>query len=613
MQSQEFPSVADGTGLDSSFNRPAPRFRRVVALSVLVGLLSGLGEGIIDFTVLHFQPPAILYVTIVANVMVFLFLGVMFWVLSLGLEPQVASFLLRFILLWAMLHGWEREFTQDAGRGPLWLLSVIGTCLMAALLSLWAWKHERRVARTLDRTLPWTLGIALACLAGILLYRPNVEHRAMSNTPVATESLPNVILIIVDTLRADHLSCYHYERLTSPNFDQLATRGVLFENAIAPSSWTLPSHASMLSGLYPNQHRAQRFRDQLRADVPTIAEELERAGYRTGAFSGSPFFTPRQGLDRGFLEFGDFSFSPTQALIGARYTASLIGLMKMTGWFEQKVEQPTGTNINESVLHWVDNTHQPFFLVLNYYEVHEPNSIPRPWRRHFSAGQGSENYISDVNMRTVSQVTPRMQSKIDEYDSAIAYDDDCLQKLMAELGRRHFMDNTLLIVTGDHGEGLGEHGLLTHGTALYYPLIHVPLIFYWPGHLPAGLRIKQGVSTKDISATILDLLGASRSQLPGKSLALLWNGQAPPDQWPMPISELVRPRRQLGNPSGGHREIESIVSSEFQLILDDHEGPSLYNWQADPQERDNLFFSPRYEAVGTKLAAELRMEQQGLP
>jgi arylsulfatase A-like enzyme len=171
------------------------------------------------------------------------------------------------------------------------------------------------------------------------------------------------------------------------------------------------------------------------------------------------------------------------------------------------------------------------------------------------------------------------------------------------------MDNTLLIVTADHGEGLGEHGLLTHGTALYYPLVHVPLIFYWPQHLPLGLRIQRPVSAKDIPATILELLGDSHSRLPGKSLAALWNGQKTLDQWPMPVSELVRERQFFGRSSNTHADIASIVSSELQLILDSREGPMLFNWQSDPQERDNLFLSPRYGEVAGELAAELKSTQ----
>ena len=606
LEPREAPSVAGGRGRDNLFDRPARRFRQVVELSLVLGLLFGLGEGLFDLTVLHTYPPAILYFTVVANLMFFLILGLLFWVLGLGLKPQLASFLVFFILLWALLHGWEREFTQGRGRGLLWLLSLIGTCLVAVLLSLWAWKHEQKVARILGHTPPWILATASACLVGILLYRPGVENRVMPVAPKAAESLPNIILIILDTLRADHLSCYHYERLTSPNLDQLASKGVLFENAISTASWTLPSHASMFTGLYPNQHRAQRLGDRLGTDVPIISEQLERAGYRTGAFSGSSFFTPRQGLSRGFSEFDDFSFSPTQAFIQIHYISSLIRVMRMIGWVDKKMEQSSAININESVMRWIDDTQRPFFLVVNYYEVHDPNWTPQPWRQRFSASQRSEKRISDADMSTVRQVTPQIQKNIDEYDGAIAYVDNRMQMLINELSRRRLMDNTLLIVTADHGEGLGEHGLLTHGTALYYSLVHVPLIFYWPEHLPVGLRVERPVSTKDISATILEMLGESHSQLPGKSLAALWSRQTRPDQWPMPLSELVRNEQFFGRSSNGHGEVESIVSPKLQLILDPHEGPSLYNWQLDPQERENLFLAPGYEAAGAELASKLK-------
>jgi len=608
-QPQELPSVADGKGRDSLFDRPARRFHQVVELSVILGSLSGLGEGLFDLTVLHLHPSAILYVTVAANAIIFLIVGLLFCVLGLGLKPRLASFLVFFILFWALLHGWEREFTQDTERGLLWLMSVIGTCLLAVLLSLWAWRHEQKVARFLRHSLPWVLSLALACLVAVPLSRPKVEHRAMSVASRTAENLPNVILIIVDTLRADHLSCYHYERSTSPNLDQLATKGVLFENAIATSSWTLPSHASMFTGLYPHQHRAQSFWDQLGTDVPTIAEELERGGYRTGAFSGSFYFTPRQGLAGGFNEFGDFSFSPMLAFTQVHYLSHLISLMGMREWVDEKVEKQSAININETVIHWIDETHQPFFLAVNYYEVHDPHSLPQAWRQRFSVAQTSEKRISNVGMLAVSQFGPRSQRRIDEYDGAIAYDDSRLHELINELGRRHLMDKTLFVVTADHGEGLGEHGLLGHGDALFYSLLHVPLVFYWPEHLPAGLRISRPVSIKDIPATILELLGAPHSQLPGKSLAALWNGQTPPDQWPKPISELKRDRQLLGISSSGHGEIESIISPELQLILDPRDGPSLYNWQADPQERVNLFLAPPYEAVRAELATELKKNE----
>jgi arylsulfatase A-like enzyme len=589
--------------------RPAERLRQVVVLSALMGLLSGLGEALIDVVIPPFSAPDILYVTVVANLLLFLLLGLLFWALGTGLKPQLAYFLTLFISLWALLHGWESEFAPHAERDRLWLLTLVGTWLAAALLSVWAWKRTAQVARIADKTLPWVMGIMIAAFLAIPLYRLEARHRAMTNAPKAAENVPNVVLIIVDALRADHLSGYGYERSTSPNVDELAAKGVLFENAIATSSWTLPSHASMFTGLYPNQHRAQRFQDHLGADVPTLAAELKRAGYRTGAFSGSPFFTPRQGLDQGFIEFEDFSVSPAQAFIQAHDISSIIRQAGKTEWFDENIGHPSAIDINESVVHWIDKIHGPFFIAVNYFEVHQPSSIPQRWRQRFSAGQKSEDSISEQRRHAVSQITPQIQRKIDGYDGAVAYDDYRLKELMAELGRRHLLDNTLFIVTADHGEGLGEHGLFVHGTALYYPLIHVPLIFSWPGHLPAAVRIGRPVSTKDIAATILELLGNSHRRLPGESLAELWNGQVSPDQWPMPISELIRERQHFGKDPDGREEMESIISPEFQLILDPRESPALYNWQEDPQEGENLVFTQRYEPVGSGLAVKLEKEE----
>lgn len=575
-----------------------------MVLSALLGLLSGLGEALIDLATPPFSPPDVLYVTVVANLLLFLLVGLLFWVLGLGLRSPLAYSLALFILVWALLRGWQSELAPRATRDFVWLSSTVGTCLLAAPLSIWARKYTLKARRIAGQTLPWVAGMVLVTIVAIPMYRAEARHRAMKFAPRAPGNLPNVLLIVVDAMRADHLSCYGYERSTSPNFDQLAARGVLFENAIATSSWTLPSHASMFTGLYPKQHHAQRFQDSLGAAFPTLAKELERLGYRTGAFSGSPFFTPRQGLGQGFMEFGDFSVSPTQAFLQAHDISSILRQLGKTEWVDKNIGHPSAVDINESVVHWVDRIHAPFFVTVNYYEVHQPSSLPRSWRHHFSTGQRSANVTSSE--ATPSQVIPSVQSKIDGYDGAIAYDDDSLQKLIGELARRHLMNNTLLILTADHGEGLGEHGLWNHGTALYYPLIHVPLIFYWPARLPFGVRVTQPVSTKEIPATIMEVLSASHGQMPGRALSSLWNGQTPPDQWPMPVSELVRDKQHFGQLPDDQGETESIISSKFQFIFDLSGGSSLYNWQEDPQERENLFLSAGYKAIATELAIELK-------
>jgi arylsulfatase A-like enzyme len=607
-QPPELPSVEFGRDPEASFDRPAERLHHVLALSALLGLLSGLGEALIDVMTPPFSGLDLLYVTVVANLLLFLLVGLFFWLLGLGLKRQLAYFLVLFILLWALLRGWASEFAPRPQWDFVWLLSTAGTCLLAVLLAAWAWKHTQKVARIAGTTLPWVTGILLTIFLAIPVYRLEVRRHATQIAQLAAGNGPNVVLIIVDALRADHLSGYGYGRSTSPNLDELAAKGVVFENAIATSSWTLPSHASMLTGVYPNQHRAKRFQDHLGVNFPTLPEELQRVGYRTGAFSGSPFFTPRQGLGRGFMEFEDFSLSPVQVFTQAHDIGSILRQIGKTEWVAENIGHPSAIDINRSVIQWIDKVHAPFFLAVNYFEVHEPSSTPRTWRQRFSARQASENLNSDKNRLAVSQPL-QIQKKIDEYDAAVAYDDERIQKLIDELERRHLMDNTLLIVTADHGEGLGEHGLLVHGTALYYPLVHVPLYFSWPGHLPAGVRITRPVSIKDIPATILEIVSASHSQLPGQSLAALWNRQTPPDEWPMPVSELIRQTWRAGKASEDQGEVESIISSEFQFIFDSRDGPSLYNWQEDPQERENLFLAPRYDTISRWLSTELKTDE----
>lgn len=588
-------------------DRPVGRFRNVLTFSVFFGLLAGLGEGLIDLTVRHYHAPAVLYVTVGANLAIFLIVGLLFWVLGFGLKPQLASFLVLFALSWVLLHGWNSEFTQDTQRAHnlLWLVSLITTCLVAALLSRWASKHEQELAAILGRTLPWISGTALVCLIAAQFLRMETRHRAGLTAQMPAQGAPNIVLVIVDTLRADHLSSYHYPRLTSPHIDEMAAKGALFENAISTSSWTLPSHASMLTGLYPAQHGAQAIQDQLGANIPTIAEALSRAGYHTAAYSASPFFTRQQGLGRGFMEFGDFFLSPTVALNQVHYTSTIINDLSKKGWI-RSVGWSSAVTVNASVSQWLDRTNGPFFLALNYFEVHEPNMVPREWHGRYAAEQRSEKRIANETTRAVPQGALQIQQKIDDYDDAIAYVDDCLQQLMSNLAHRSLTNNILVIFTSDHGEGLGEHGEVGHGTTLYYPTVHVPLIFYWPGHIPAGIRINQAISTKELPATILDLLGIPHVQLPGNSLAAFWRSPSP-NEWPLPVSELLPDRLIYGRSFGRDDAIESIISPDFQLIIDPRGGTSLYNWRIDPQELDNLTYSSSYERISAELTTELKL------
>jgi arylsulfatase A-like enzyme len=579
----EYPKVQRGT---PSLLGAAQHLRQILALAALLGLLFGLGEGAVDLTVLHFHAPEILYITVLGNLLLFLILGLFFGTLGIGLERGTSYALVFFIFLWIATHGLGQELALDASRREIWLLSLIVTGMIVWALSFYVGKYNLNPRRVVARTLPLLAGMVLACLAGISGYQWWVEQRAAARLPWISPDAPNVVLVIVDTLRADHLSSYGYHHLTSPHLDQLASEGVLFENAIATSSWTLPSHASMLTGLYSSEHGGLRLQDQLPANIPTLAEALSKAGYRTAGFSGSPFFTRQQGLGRGFGDFQDRFLTLMGAFSQVHYLTSIFASMAQHGWTRGDLGRETAADANRAALRWIDRFHGPFFLALNYYDVHTPQFAPVP---------------------------REPQGRSDIYDGGIAYDDTQLQWLMDELGRRRLLDNTLVIVTADHGEGLGEHGLWGHGTALYFPLIHVPLVFFWPNRIPAGLRLDRPVSTKDIPATVLALTGVTKDLLPGDSLVGLWTGRTDPNKWPPPISELAESIKSVRGPRGQDALIESIVSSNLQLILEPHNGPSLFDLKTDPLETKNLFLDPHYQAAGVRLAAELHEGRISVP
>jgi len=562
------------------------RLRQILALATVIGLLFGLGEGAIDLTILHFHAPEILYFTVLGNLLIFLILGLFFGALGIGLEQGTSYALASFVLLWIAFRGWTIEFDPQATRDSFWWLSLISTGIIAWAISFYTAKHSLKARRVVARTLPLLAGAVLICFAGIYGSHLWAQQRAGAKLPRISADAPNVVLVIVDTLRADHLSSYGYHRLTSAHFDQLAGKGVLFEEAIAPSSWTLPSHASMLTGLYSNEHGALRSPDQLPANIPTLAEVLSKAGYRTAAISGSPFFTRRQGFGRGFDDFQDLFLNPMFALSQVHYLSSIINYMIHERWIQEVPGKETAADVNRNALSWIDRARRPFFLALNYYDVHGPD------------------FVSGVPANLAVPRNP--QSRIDDYDGDIAYDDAQLQRLMDELERRRLLDNTLVIVTGDHGEGLGEHGLWVHRTVPYIQLIRVPLVFSWPGRIPVGLRLDRPVSTKDIAATILAVLGMSKDSFPGESLADLWTGRTDPSEWPPPISELALATNTASGPRNQSGLIQSIVSSNMQLILDPSAGPLLYDLQTDPRESTNLFFDPRYQAIGLKLAKVLK-------
>jgi arylsulfatase A-like enzyme len=299
----------------------------------------------------------------------------------------------------------------------------------------------------------------------------------------------NVVILGIDTLRHDHLGCYGYGRSTSPVIDALAVKGVLFENCIAPSPWTLPSFASLFTSLYPSQHGAVHFRRSMRPDCPTLAEILRDAGYATGAIINAPYLKAKYEIDRGFEFYG------------------------------MPRELRNADDTTRDALAWIDKiAERPFFIFVHYFDPHLPYSPPEPYDTIFDpdyAGGMKTFYLPKRLPAYRSKNFVEMKSIPEEdwnhirslYDGEVAFTDQAIGTLLEKLAERGLDNNTLVVLLSDHGEEFFDHEGFEHGHSLYNELIKVPLILCLPGVLPGDLRISRQVRLIDVAPTILDILG----------------------------------------------------------------------------------------------------------
>jgi arylsulfatase A-like enzyme len=361
----------------------------------------------------------------------------------------------------------------------------------------------------------------------------------------------NVVLITIDTLRADHLRCYGYGEIETPNIDGLARRGYLFEQALSVASITAPSHATILTGTYPMYHGVRDNGNYaLAPNSLTLAEILKGKGFSTAAFVSSFVLERRFGIDQGFDTYdSNFEGGASQFKGGVRQ------------WMGHEFDnfERNAALTNEAVFPWLQrNGKRRFFLWVHYFDPHHDYTPPEPW---------ATNY------------------KDRPYDGEIAFADEQLGHLLHELDRVGAAENSLIVVTADHGEGLGEHEK-THGLTLFDPLIRVPLIVVPPKGINKGKRIQRQVVTVDILPTILDLVGVEIPEhVQGSSLRSLMQGgddlgEAPPPAY----SETHRYERPY---RGGI--LRAIRTPRWKLTTREREGErALYDLRNDPKEKRNV-------------------------
>ncbi|MHC4902587.1 MAG: sulfatase [Planctomycetota bacterium] len=302
--------------------------------------------------------------------------------------------------------------------------------------------------------------------------------------PRSRADVPNVLLIVLDTTRVDRLSAYGYDRPTTPALERIAAEGLAFRRAYAASPWTLPSHASMFTGEYAAVHNATWEHQRLDERLPTLAEHLSEMGLRTAAFSRQVWLSDETGLMRGFEDFYDLYWRSTTALVAAWRLG--VDKIKERRGFEDK----GAALVTDRFKGWIDrHGDRPFFAFINYVEPHAYYQPPAPFREQFLAeerkdtpwGRAQNVAVQRHNAGDLVYSADDFAAFSDLYDGAVAYQDSRMGEALDHLRTRGLLDKTLLLITADHGENLGDHDLLGHEFCVYNTLLHVPLIVRLPG------------------------------------------------------------------------------------------------------------------------------------
>ncbi len=587
----------------------------ILLLAVCLGLLTGFGElavlGVRKFIqdkfvfrgadVLWMAPVA--YMLLFGSLAMVLWLGARLWparvtwLIALRLFTALACFSLLYLLLHPKIH-WLALILLAAG------FAETGRMLAARF-------PDRLVHRTVRYSAPALVVIALTLGVGVRVWRAIAERWELAALPSAKASTPNVLLLILDTVRAANLSLYGYHRPTTPEIERWAATGVRFDQAIATAPWTTTSHASVFTGLHAHQV-AKSWKARLAKGVPTLAESLERAGYITAGFTANPARTGSEtGLNRGFLHYEDYTYRQLGLLSSTAFGRVVVDGLSI--FLRIDSASRNADYINSSILRWLRRApDRPFFIFANYLDAHEPYLSPPPFRELF----GEKRSLTWSGRHPETPLTlEQAQPYIDAYDGAIAYIDSRLGALFEELSEQGLMENTIVILTADHGEAFAEHGMLYHAHSLYRYEVHVPLVISWPGHIPADRKVSAPVSLRNIPATIQDLLQLQHAPaFPGQSLARYWRdavslGDEAPDTVLASVRRVGKQPKWL---PAGTGDLYGVQLGELWYIANAHTGhEELYDLQEDPHQRNDLTSSdsgrqvlPRLRALLTALTAD---------
>lgn len=420
-------------------------------------------------------------------------------------------------------------------------------------------------------------------------------RRALAGLGAISNDAPNVLLLILDTVRASSMSVYGAPRPTTPRLAAWAKRGVTFDHAYATAPWTLPSHASMFTGRYASEHSAD-WTSRLDATHRTLAEAMRDAQYATGGFVGNLLANNYEtGLARGFVSYEDTKRSFEEVALNTTISQAdavraaidiwrrdrwLGGVLRMLAHFDMRPatwtvvhDQKPAPEVIQPFLRWQAALGgRPFFAFLNLFDAHGPRA-PAPYFGMFNGGA----------------------KRRDVYDGSLRYLDDQIGDLLDELERRGVLQNTIVVITADHGEHFGEHGLHGHGNTLYREALRVPLIILSDGSLAAGRRIAAEVTLRDLAATILDLARVpDAAALPGRSLAEHWrSAQARTSPVLAEVSQGIEDNPINPTAKG---DMVAVLDDSLHIIRNGDGSLEAYAYRTDTAEAHNL-------AVGSALPA----------
>lgn len=433
---------------------------------------------------------------------------------------------------------------------------------------------------------------------------------------------PNILILLMDTARAQSLSCYGYDRSTSPYIDALAEESVLYEQAIATGCWSLPSQLSLLTGLFPSKHGAHERHLSYAHEYPTLPEILHQAGYTTLGVSPNSWMSDEFGVTYGFDRYLKlWQYLPNLPATAEARANALVGLAHRLNRLYSRYVFPRrnrARHVNQHVINLLAHAPEPFFLYAIFWDMHLP---------FYPEGAHATRWLPPgVNAAQAQQVNRNAlafntgQAEMSEadfevlracYDGALATIDEKIGVLVEILRQRGRLENTILIITSDHGENIGDHGLMSHAYSLHDTLIRVPLIVRYPDCFPQGQRVQHQVQLTDVAPTLLDILQLDRpdvrDELQGISLLdtpSLVNERLAYAEMVAPHPSISALNRRAGLPENTpqpdlDRALRCLRTPEHKFIWASDGQHALYDLRRDPQEYTNRY------ADEPKLAATL--------